>query len=126
MNKKGRLLFTCTLAGGDESHPFKISLIQNVFDVTGFTVQMNHNDAALEVADDKGKPLLQVIQDGPNRLKINGVFLLGVSSSTGKIVRLWAWENRFESDTQRPTSFDLKPIFKYPSWKYPGEYAESN
>jgi hypothetical protein len=124
MDKNGKLLFTCALVGGDESHPFQVQITNNVFTVASGLVQKNYSNAALEVADDEGVPLLQVIQDGPNQLRINGVFLLGTSSQTGKPIRLWAWDKYVETGPDRPTNFTLKPIFKYPSWKYLGQYAE--
>jgi hypothetical protein len=124
MDKNGKLLFTCALIGGDESNPFQVQITNNVFNVVSGFVQKNYNDAALEVADDNGVPLFQVIQEGPNQLRINGVFVLGSSSATGKIIRLWAWGKNQATDSERPKDFVLKPIFKYPAWKYLGKYAD--
>jgi hypothetical protein len=30
----------------------------------------------------------------------------------------------FEANDEAIANFHLKPIFKYPAWKYPGQYAE--
>lgn len=124
MDKNGKLLFTCTLVDGDESHPFQVQITNNVFSVASGLVQKNYNNVALEIADDEGVPLFQVIQESPNQLRINGVFLLGISPQTGTLIRLWAWDKYAETSPDQPKNFTLKPIFKYPSWKYLGQYAE--
>jgi hypothetical protein len=122
IDKNGKLLLNCELIGGDQSNPFRIKIMNNVFDVASGFVQKNYNKTALEIADDNGVPLLQVIQIDKNQLAINGVFMLGTSE--GKPVMAWAWGNRYTVGITPPSGFALKPIFKYPSWKYLGQYAD--
>ena len=123
MDKNGKLLLNCELIGGDESNPFRIKILNNVFDVASGFVQKNYNDVALEIADDSGVPLFQVIRVSKNQLTINGIFMTGMIAG-GKPVRVWAWEDKYAIDVDRPSDFALKPIFKYPSWKYLGKYAD--
>ena len=123
LDKDGRILLNCTISGGDEAHPFQIEIKNNVFTVASKFVQKNYNDKALEVADDDGVPLFQVIQESKNQLRINGILVL-YPDKEGKMVRLWAWDGHADINPEKPKDFLLKPIFKYPSWKYLGQYAD--
>jgi hypothetical protein len=123
MDKDGKIIFNCTLIGGDDAHPFQIEIKNNVFKIASDLVQKNYNDKALEVADDDGNPLFQVIQEDKNIIRINGVFVF-YKNAQGQLVRVWAWDDQAYWGVERPKDFVLKPIFKYPSWKYLGQYAD--
>ena len=68
-----------TELGGDDAAPFQVQITNHIFSVASGFVQKNYNQVSLEVTDDNGIPLFQVIQEGPNQLTINGVFPLGTS-----------------------------------------------
>jgi hypothetical protein len=123
MDKDGKLVLSCELIGGDKERPFQIEIHNNVFSVASGLVQKNYNDKALEVADDQGIPLFQVIQESPDKLRINGIFVLGQQQGE-TVVRVWAFGSKLILNPNRPEEFVLKPIFKYPSWKYLGQYSE--
>lgn len=73
----------------------------------------NFNQRALEIVDENKNPVLQVIWKTPNHLIINGIFHFGgvtiIADANG-------WRPRRPGDK-------LKPLFKYPSWQFPGQYA---
>jgi hypothetical protein len=125
MDKKGKLLFTCTLVVGEGSNTSLVQIKNNEFVVANPLIQKNFNEKALEVADDNGSPLLQVIQESANELRINGIFLAMIGLDR-KPVSFWAWQDQVSVDAARPKDFSLKPIFKYPRWKYPGKYADGS
>ena len=83
----------------------------------------NSNQHALEFVDEHRSPVFQLIIKGPTDLEMNGRFVTpgGVtilSPTLGLMVNAGA------SAASAPATADLVPIFKYPSWKYPGQYAE--
>jgi hypothetical protein len=85
----------------------------------------NSNTNALEVVNENNEPVLQLIRLTPSNFRLNGIFpLRGGGWPEGSV---WlADDHRFGVRTPEqpfPADFKLTPIFKYPSWKYPGEYA---
>jgi hypothetical protein len=122
MDKNGHLLLTCEVVGTKGARPFQIKIVNNVFDVASGFVQKNYNNLALEIADDNGVPLFQLIYESKSQFRINGVFAAGWLN--GKEMTLWAWSDGTFVGTDLPKDFVLKPIFKYPSWKYLGQYAD--
>jgi hypothetical protein len=78
----------------------------------------NSNEKALEIVNAHGVVLFQLIRKSSAEVVINGIFPIGKSL-------LLAGPDGFYT---RPTMeqinhFRLKPIFKYPAWKYPGQYV---
>ena len=122
LDKNGHLLLTCELVGTNGPNPFQIKIVNNVFEVASGFVQKNYNSLALEIADDDGVALFQLIRESKNQLQINGVFAAG--SLNGQEMTLWASPDITYVGTARPKDYALKPIFKYPSWKYLGQYAD--
>ena len=83
----------------------------------------NYNDKAVEVVDQNQIPMFQIIFETPKRIRINTTFLdennqLVIVSERG-IVRVPVGPN-----TPVASNVLLRKIFKYPSWKYLGEYAD--
>ena len=75
----------------------------------------NSNETALEIVDDKYRPIYQFIYKTPEHIVVNGIF----PSPAGLIL---ANDNGMVLNPTLPTTFKLERIFNYPSWKYPGEY----
>jgi hypothetical protein len=75
-----------------------------------------------EVARDDTVSIFQMIHKNSNTIEINGIFPIGHDQAL------------FISSDQAPTvvkttdpdflTYGLKPIFKYPSWKFQGQYAD--
>ena len=88
----------------------------------------NSSKNALEVVNENGSPVFQMVRLTPSMMRINGIFpLQGGGWPQGSI--FVADENQFEVITpgnQIPADFKLTPIFKYPAWKFPGKYADSS
>jgi hypothetical protein len=89
-------------------------------------VDRNFGENAFEIVDRTGEPIFQMVRQTPNIILINGIFPTpNISQTTGQPIILWiSPQTGVMSSSIRPPQFNLKPIFKYPSWKHPGEYAE--
>jgi hypothetical protein len=75
----------------------------------------NYDNTALEIVDEKESPLLQVIWKTPSHLVINGVFRM----QDGHIViaDINGWRPMKPGD-------HIKPLFKYPSRRFQGQYVD--
>ncbi len=78
----------------------------------------NSNAKALEIVNDKGIPVYQFYYKTPSHIVMNGI-----SPFPGGLIL--ANESGAALNPFLPAQFKLKPMFKYPSWKYPGEYSEN-
>ena len=73
---------------------------------------------ALEIVNENGIPVFQLIYKSPISVEVQGVF----STGTGFFV---ADHSGIIGGTNDPIPRALKPIFKYPAWQHRGEYAEA-
>ncbi|TVM01840.1 MAG: hypothetical protein CV087_10325 [Candidatus Brocadia sp. WS118] len=83
----------------------------------------NSNDVALEIVNENLQPMYQLVYEKPFKLSIKGVFpnpsgVIIADDIRGVSLVSYSMLQKF------PTQFKLKRIFKYPSWRYPGEYDE--
>jgi hypothetical protein len=78
----------------------------------------NSSEAALEIVDEKGCPVFQFIRKTPFQAVLYGSF----TDREGKPVFANEKGVRFDG---KLTECELKPVFKYPAWKYPGQYADA-
>ena len=105
------------LYGGSNLPPIQIKrnkLIDKPFDW-----DFNSNRNALEVVNEKQIPIYQFIYKTPSHIIFNGIF----SFSGGLIL---ASEKGVALSPSLPTTFELRRIFKYPSWQYPGQYEKKD
>jgi tetratricopeptide (TPR) repeat protein len=111
--EKGTLYADVNIYGGQGLPPIKIkkNKLSNKPDDWDF----NSNDKAFEIVDNKQNPIYQFFYKSPSHIVINGIF----PAPGGYIL---ANENGASGSPDLPDKFNLKRIFKYPSWKYPGEY----
>ena len=77
----------------------------------------NSNEKALEVVNENKIPIYQFYYKTPSHIVINGIF-----PYPGGLIL--ANESGATLNPSLPTTFRLKRIFRYPSWKYPGQYEE--
>jgi hypothetical protein len=86
----------------------------------------NANERAIEVVDQQLTPLFQLIFIGPTRVAIRGRFRVPMSDDPGAFMTAVISEDGlFMLTGQAERQLILKrllPIFKYPSWKHPGEF----
>lgn len=113
--KDGKPFVDVTVWAGHNEPAVEIK--QNEFTVRPLNWDSNTTKTALEVVDDKGDPVLQVYYRNPYRISVSGKF----THPSGDWV--FATDGGFWINPTSPPT--LKPIFKYPSWKYPGEYADN-
>jgi len=114
--KEDTLLLHFTVWGGQDKPPIEVK--DNDFTVRLLGFDRNSNANALEVINPKGEPIFQLIRKEPAHIAVNGIF----PSPFGLI--LAGPDGMIAGATQSSlVAFHLKPIFKYPAWKYPGEYA---
>jgi hypothetical protein len=79
----------------------------------------NSNENALEVINGGGNPVFQIVRVSPTHYVMSGIF-----AQPGGSISLIG--NGMLSNGPTPeqlNAFRLKPLFRYPSWKYPGVYA---
>ena len=77
----------------------------------------NSNKRAMEIVNENGVPIYQFFYKSPSHIVMNGIF-----PYPGGLIL--ANENGATLNPLLPTTFKLKRIFKYPSWKYPGEFEK--
>jgi hypothetical protein len=78
---------------------------------------MNSNNKAIEVVDQNNRPVFQLMYKTPTHIAITGMFAM----PTGALL----CDDHTSMIGPSPddiNSFVLKPIFKHPAWKYPGQY----
>lgn len=113
--KNGNLFADVKIFGGSGLPPIEIK--QNELINKPHDWDFNSNDKALEIVDKNKTPIYQFYYKTPSHIVVNGIFPF-----PGGLIL--ANENGVLLNPSLPTTFTLKRIFKYPSWKYPGEYEE--
>jgi hypothetical protein len=116
---EGHTLLVTTSVGGGQFGP-AIEVRNNVFAVRDPSFDSNSNEHALEVVNAEGQPVFQLIQKNPMHIIINGYFPV----ANGRPILAGPKGLVSNANDQAISDFKLKPIFKYPAWKYPGQYAE--
>lgn len=112
----GRLYADVTIYGG--SGLAAITIKRNKLSNKPENWDFNSNKNALEVVNENNVPIYQFFYKTPSHIVVNGIFPfpggLILANESGAVM-----------NPILPTNFKLKRIFKYPSWKYPGEYEET-
>ena len=94
-----------------------VEVVHNEFTVRPPGWDRNSSATALEVVNQSGFPVFQMIYKTPSHIVVNGIFPapggLILANESGMVV---------VANPTRLPPFSLKRIFKYPSWKYPGQY----
>jgi hypothetical protein len=83
----------------------------------------NLTERAVEVINDKSSAVFQLLFVSRARISVNGIFqdgkhIYSVSHNGG--ISAW-WSEFIAGNPSLPPK--LPPLFKYPSWQHPGEYA---
>jgi len=78
----------------------------------------NSNENALEVVNENHVPMYQFYYKSPSHIVVKGAFPFpgGLLLASKGVI----------GNPTIPTDFKLDRIFKYPSWKYPGVYDDTN
>ena len=112
--QNGKVYIDVALTDGSGHLPVEIR--KNVFVIRPPNWDRNSSATALEVVNENLVPVFQLIFRSPSQIQINGIF------PTPKGDLLVVEESRVRLNPPLPTLFSIKRIFKYPSWKYPGQY----
>jgi hypothetical protein len=117
-----KILFT--FKSWDAGLPIEVK--DNEVKIGNDQVQRNFSANAFEVVNKAGEPLFQMIRKDAGTIHINGIFPTGkISQITGKPLLLWISDGTgLYWSSIKPNPW-LKPIFKYPAWKYPGVFADN-
>jgi hypothetical protein len=119
--QNGDVLFSFTAwAGG------LIRIENNKVQISNAFVDRNFSKNALEIIDKQGEPVFQMIRENASHITIYGIFTVPLADPTTGRRRVWCLDDEHPLDmgtTECPADFKLTPIFRYPYWKYPGEYA---
>jgi hypothetical protein len=115
--ENGRLFADITMLGQDGTTV--VQMEHNQFKVNVPAWDANSNASAFEVVDEHQTPVFQIIYKRPAHILVNGVF----HEPAGQTAYAQNDSLTFAPPGQPPPPwFHLNPIFKYPSWKHPGEY----
>jgi hypothetical protein len=115
----------------ERDHFFADALLYS--DTSGKQIVMKHNELsekplnwdsnssqnAFEVVDEKCQPVFQLIYKSENEIRITGVFFMNDNVILVTPENVW---DSIGADALPIMRQALKRIFKYPSWKYLGEY----
>jgi hypothetical protein len=80
-----------------------------------FNWDCNHNNSAVEIVDERGMPMCQVIYTRSDKIDVFGCF-----SSSNRFVASYREGTTFGVAPFNPTNLIPKRLFKYPSSEYPG------
>lgn len=117
------VLYADAILMGPKGTAFKV--IKNEFQIQDPQFDRNYNQTAFEVVmvADGNKPVFQLIHKDDQSIEINGSFM-----SSNAIAILTHDGTTYCplpcADLDAMNKIALKPIFKYPSWKYLGQYAD--
>ena len=113
----GKFYADVGLYGGSGLPPVEVK--HNEFIVRPMNWDRNSDKNALEVVNELERPIFQLVYRSPGHVVINGIF-----QAPGWLVL--ANEDGATTIANPPTqvAFALKRIFKYPSWKYPGQHEQ--
>ena len=92
-----------------------IKITKNVLSGLPHNWDSNKNENALEVVNENGMPIYQLIYKSNGHILLNGIFPF-----PGGLVL--ADDKQMILNPGLPAKLELKKIFKYPSWKYPAVY----
>lgn len=115
--ENGQLYADVKIYGGSGFPPIEIK--KNKLSNKPKDWDFNSNEKAMEIVNENGVPIYQFFYKKPSHIVMNGIF-----PYPGGLIL--ANENGAVGNPLLPTTFKLKRIFKYPSWKYPGEYEKEN
>jgi len=101
--------------------PFAFEIKNNNYDVIPPDCELNSNEVALEIIDRNRVPILQIIYETPTHIVVNGLFGLPPDGSSSLVIDQKGI--RLSSELGK-TPYAAKRIFKYPAFRYPGEYEE--
>jgi hypothetical protein len=118
----GHFYVDTTVYGGFDQPQVKV--VRNEVEVTNHYLDRNFTDKAVEVVDQNRVPILQMIFESDRQVVINGVFATQDGKSAIIITPTGNSKTDIDPRGEKKITVPLKPLFKYPSWKYPGEYAE--
>ena len=111
----GDVLYADITVAGEDGTP-TIELRKNQFTVQHDGWDKNSNKNAIEVINSQSRVVFQLIRESRSSVRLKGAFPIRdgvvIADDTHLVVGHAANE------------CNIKPIFKYPAWKYPGRYVE--
>jgi hypothetical protein len=117
--KDDTLLFSLKLWSPTGQGPIEVE--NNEFKVNISGCDWNYTANALEVVDENGIPIFQMIRQAPHKIVVYGIFASPIGLLLANETRFAIWKVG-----PIPQEFILRPLFKYPAWKYPGKYADGS
>lgn len=108
-----RLFIDADVYAGEDSPPILIR--RNVVSGLPFKWDGNFNSRALEIVNPDTLPVFQLVYLSKDTIRIRGVF-----QAKGKLV-IVDESGVTEAQGKRVLFYGTRAIFKYPSWKYPGQ-----
>jgi hypothetical protein len=118
--KDGRLVFNCLIGDGGNTIKVEDSTIK----VWPSQFELNHNAdwTAVEIVNEQKSPIFQLIYMQTNAIAFKGVLLSGKFAIIADDKRLEV--TTLEPGQRKKFTYRIRPLFKYPAWKHPGEYTD--
>jgi hypothetical protein len=132
---KGDVLYCDVTLWGGGTGPSSVEIKENKFTVRPPNWDRNFSQNALEVINENGQPILQLIRTTPSHWVVNGVFISPdrIMVATDKGTRSVRNVPNLPPELREKLNKDirdalanLKPIFKYPSYQHEGEYVDNH
>lgn len=108
-----------TVSDPDKLLPVQIK--EGKLTITPENWDTNSNASAFEVVDEKQDVVFQIIYHKPSKIVLYGVF--PDPQVQGQLI--YVSEKGIEANFNKPKDFSIKRQFKYPSWKYPGQFDDA-
>jgi len=115
------VLYCDVTVWGGQGQP-AIEIKNNEFSVRPPGWDRNYSTNAVEVVDGAGVPVFQIIRRTPSHYVVNGYFPF----PDGRTILATDQGTTVASGSITIPRDALRPIFKYPSWKYLGKYADGS
>lgn len=114
-------IFYADVTVSDPYKPLPVQIIEGELSVTPENWDFNSNTNAFEVVNEKLDVVFQLIYTKPSKIFLYGIF----PDPQIKNQLIFVSENSIINAFSKPKDFSIKRHFKYPAWKYPGQFDDT-
>ncbi len=113
--------FYVDVAVSDPNKSLPVQIKEGKLTITPEKWDSNSNNNAFEVVNENLDVVFQIIYSKPSKISLYGVF--PDPQVQGHLT--YVSEKSIQGAFAKPADFAIKRHFKYPSWKYPGQFDEA-
>lgn len=114
-------IFYADVTVSDPYKPLPVQIKEGKLSVTPENWDINSNDNAYEVVNEKLDVVFQIIYTKPSKIFLYGIF--PDPQVQGQLI--YVTEKGINPAFNKPRDFFIKRHFKYPAWKYPGQFDDT-